>query len=156
MEGGCEGEVRLLLCRHGETSCNVRGILQGQRESELTPAGLRQASMLGARLAHMPIANLCRTIYSSDLSRARDTAFAVANALQEEGLTCMLKTDARFRERSLGPFQGLTATECDQQHKAAWRAYRLGASREELDAVGARGVEDDEELASRATTGKWG
>ena len=144
----------VLLCRHGETVCNASGILQGQMDSDLNAAGREQAVMLGTAVADRRIGNLARIMYSSDLSRARDTAAAVMSALQASGQCAdpiSLTTDPRLRERALGPFQGLTARQCDQQHREAWRAFNCGSSRAMLDQAGAAGVEDNEQLGARAS-----
>ena len=64
----------------------------------------------------------------------------------------MLKTDPRLRERALGPFQGLTTQECEQKQQKAWTAFTQGRPKEELLAAGAVGVEDNEELQTRAVS----
>ncbi|KAL1526828.1 hypothetical protein AB1Y20_015520 [Prymnesium parvum] len=106
--------------------------------------------MLGHALANKGIDQFCHTVYSSDLSRARDTARAALSAFGSKGEAFAIQLDTRLRERSLGLFQGLTAAQCDQEHRAAWRTFNKGACRAELDSAGAIGVEDDEELQARA------
>ena len=41
----------LLLCRHGQTAANVRGVLQGQQDTHLNSTGEAQAEALGAYLS---------------------------------------------------------------------------------------------------------
>eukprot|EP00966_Prymnesium_polylepis_P195315 4527154-Prymnesium_polylepis.1 len=90
-------------------------------DSELNAAGREQAALLGRALAGRKISNLSTNIFSSDLSRANDTAAAVFDACRLSGREGLVhKTDARLRERALGPFQGLTAADCMQKHRAAW------------------------------------
>ena len=59
----------LYLVRHGETVDNVRKIMQGQTQGELTPTGVEQAQQLCRQLLHEPI----DSFVSSDLQRAIDT-----------------------------------------------------------------------------------
>jgi len=91
----------LWLIRHGESTWNKRGLAQGHNdEARLTRLGRRQARTVASRLRDRPI----RTVFSSDLGRARQTAAPLAAAL---GLAVI--TDSRLRERSLGVLEG-TAT----------------------------------------------
>ena len=64
----------LLLVRHGETVDNVRQIMQGQTQGELTPNGIEQARALAAELKDTPI----DVFVSSDLKRAFDTCVILA------------------------------------------------------------------------------
>ena len=114
----------ILMLRHGETEANAAGILQGQSESSLTERGRTQAAQLGAamktRLANShKVANI---IYTSDLSRAVDTAQAVADALGSH----TLQLDTRFRERRLGPFQGITTRDSATRFPKMWAAFNRG------------------------------
>jgi len=106
---------RLLLCRHGETSWNVLRRLQGHTDTPLNDAGRDQARALAARLAHAGIT----AIWTSDLSRARETGEIVAAAL---GLAAPT-VDAELRERGYGVFEGLTREECIERHPDAWQAW---------------------------------
>lgn len=89
---------RLWLVRHGESDWNARGLVQGHRdEPVLTARGTEQARRCAAALAHEPV----RALYSSDLRRARQTAAAVAEALDLPVIE-----DPRLRERLLGAAEG--------------------------------------------------
>src|SRR5436309_3671247 len=68
---------RLILVRHGETTWNAEQRIQGQLDAELSPRGREQAAGVARFLAAKPIA----AIYSSDLSRARETAAVIAAAV---------------------------------------------------------------------------
>ncbi|MFA5944039.1 MAG: histidine phosphatase family protein [Candidatus Thermoplasmatota archaeon] len=67
---------RIFLARHGQTTANAQEIIQGPRiDAELSELGLRQAGSLGDALAHTPL----RAVYTSPLTRARQTAEVVAH-----------------------------------------------------------------------------
>jgi 2,3-bisphosphoglycerate-dependent phosphoglycerate mutase len=89
----------LLLARHGETDWNRELRIQGSSDIELNELGRKQAHALAKELEHVEL----DAIYSSDLSRARATADAVAAS---HGLEVQL--DPRLRERSFGSWEGLT------------------------------------------------
>ena len=89
----------LLLARHGETDWNRELRIQGSSDIELNELGRRQAQHLAQELTDVDL----DAIYSSDLTRARATAAAVAAT---HGLEVNL--DDRLRERSFGSWEGLT------------------------------------------------
>ena len=96
----------LWLVRHGESTWNVAGLAQGHNdEAELTERGLRQAAEAAGQFR----ARAVRSIYASDLRRARQTAAAFAAVL---GLP--VHTDSRLRERSLGVLEGSRSTTIDE------------------------------------------
>jgi broad specificity phosphatase PhoE len=95
----------LLLVRHGETDWNADGRLQGQTDRPLSDFGRRQARRLAEELETEEI----QAIYSSDLSRARETAEIVGQRL---GLPVVLDPD--LREKDWGNWEGLTAVERDR------------------------------------------
>lgn len=95
----------LMLVRHGETDWNADGRLQGQTDRPLSDFGRAQARQLADELEPERFA----AIYSSDLSRARETADAVGERLE---LPVVLDPD--LRERDWGTWEGLTAVERDR------------------------------------------
>lgn len=66
--------TRLILVRHGETAWNLNEVYRGRADVPLNKTGKRQVAALGKALRDEPIA----AVYSSPLSRAMDTAKAVA------------------------------------------------------------------------------
>ncbi len=66
---------RLILIRHGETDWNVEGRWQGQIDVPLNDRGREHARQVAVNLADEGI----QVIYSSDLSRALDTAEPLGN-----------------------------------------------------------------------------
>ena len=110
----------LLLARHGQTSWNALGKLQGHTDIALDDIGRDQARALARSLATAEI----RTVWTSDLGRARETGEIIAAAL---GLAPP-RTDPELRERKFGVFEGLTRDECATQHPEHWAAWLAQAS----------------------------
>ncbi len=105
---------RLVLWRHGRTEWNATRRFQGQIDVALDDTGRAQARQAAQQLAQLPPS----AIVASDLSRAQDTAAALA-ALA--GLS--VQTDERLRETNAGSWQGLDRTELLAAHGpelAAW------------------------------------
>lgn len=97
--GRADGPGRSLwLVRHGESTWNALGLVQGQNdEACLTRKGSAQARRVARSLGSRQV----RALYSSDLRRAVETAAPLAVAL---GLVPV--EDARLRERSFGEAEG--------------------------------------------------
>ncbi|MGN6414099.1 histidine phosphatase family protein [Flexivirga sp.] len=93
---------RLLVWRHGETTYNAAGRWQGQFDAPLSERGRRQAAYAAESLAQQDVSR----IVASDLSRAADTARALASV---SGIP--LSFDRRFREVDVGSWAELTTAE---------------------------------------------
>jgi probable phosphoglycerate mutase len=106
----------VLLVRHGETTWNRSGRVQGWAPTSLTDLGREQAATLGAHLASTVAVD---RLVSSDLRRAQETARHVA---RETG--CELTTDAAWRERDFGCLQGFSPREIFERYPE----YALSAS----------------------------
>ena len=87
----------LYLVRHGETIDNVRQIMQGQTQGELTENGILQAKQVRDQLSDENF----EAIISSDLKRSVDTARIIA---EPHGLE-VVQTPL-LRERDWGGFTG--------------------------------------------------
>ncbi|TMG99603.1 MAG: histidine phosphatase family protein [Betaproteobacteria bacterium] len=107
--------TRVIAIRHGETAWNVDTRIQGQLDVPLNERGREQARRLGQAMA----AEDLHAIYASDLSRAHETASAVA---RRAGLAVM---PARgLRERGFGIFEGYTFAEIEErwpEQSQRWR-----------------------------------
>lgn len=123
---------RLLLVRHGRTSWNVQGRGQGHTDIPLDDVGLAQAAEAGPHIAKAGPA----AVWSSDSSRARDTAAAIGLPVQ---------VDPRLREVNLGSFEGGTQQEWQVQDPQTFAAWRAGHD------VRRGGGETYAEVAVRAT-----
>lgn len=136
--------TQVLLIRHGETAWNALRRWQGRAPVPLSEVGLAQARALGSYLAarQVPI----DVLYSSPLTRARQTAQAITDAL---GLS--LNTEDRLCEVDVGDWQGLSHDEVEAWDGERFAAYLAdwynvptpnGESRRELQ-VRARAAFDD-------------
>lgn len=108
--------TRIVAIRHGETSWNSVGRLQGHTDIELNAHGLWQAQQMAQVLAERDL----DAIHSSDLKRALQTAQALA---QTTGLP--LEVSDQWRERSFGSFEGQSFADIeasDPESARRWRA----------------------------------
>jgi alpha-ribazole phosphatase len=102
-----EVSIDIWLVRHGETAWNSERRFQGARDVELSARGREQATSLAHALAGHSFAAL----YTSPLSRTRETAAACAATL---GLAPTPVDD--LREMSLGDWEGLTVETVVERH----------------------------------------
>lgn len=109
--------VRFLLLRHGTSVNNVAKRSTGHYDTPLTEEGREQARRAGAYICqNYPV----DAIWSSDLSRARDTAAPVAEAL---GLEVRLRKD--LRELDVGIFQNRPFEQNRLEYPEEYEGYRL-------------------------------
>ena len=111
--------ARLILVRHGESTWNAEHRIQGQLDPPLSDEGLRQAGHLAVRLAKRKFVGF----YSSDLTRARQTAGAVAARIGQEP-----ELDPGLREVYLGEWEGLHTAELAERYPAAWESWTVEPS----------------------------
>ena len=100
---------RLFLVRHGESTYNAEGRLQGQADPPLTPRGRAEAEALAGLLDGRVI--------SSDLIRARETAALLGHP--------EVPTDARLREIDVGEWEGRALSELPPGPEPSWRGGPL-------------------------------
>ena len=103
------------LIRHGETTSNAEGRVQGHLDEPLNDRGLREAALLAERVAEMPIAAL----YSSTLQRALRTAQIVSQRIEID-----IQEREFLMERDVGALSGLTRDDIAKQYPE-WRKQRL-------------------------------
>lgn len=108
---------RLVLLRHGRTAWNESGRAQGHADIELDETGHAQAAAAARHLAGLDI----HALWSSDLSRARQTADHVATACD-----LPVKCDERLREFDVGQRQGLTLDEFAEAFPEEYAAWMRG------------------------------
>jgi probable phosphoglycerate mutase len=136
---------RVVVVRHGRTAYNHEDRWQGQLDVPLDDVGRHQAALMGPQVGSLdPVA-----IVSSDLSRARVTADAVAATT---GLP--VREDPRLREINAGQWQGLTGAEVrarfpqETERVRAGEDIRRGVDGETWGELGARVAAALRDLAS--------
>ncbi len=89
--------MKLILVRHGETDWVRRGLYQGSTDVPLNQRGLSQARAVALAIKkEKPIA-----VYSSGLTRAKETAKLIARASRKK-----VVADKRLNEVSFGRWEG--------------------------------------------------
>lgn len=106
----------IILVRHAQTDWNVTRRWQGHLDIPLNATGRSQARAVAKRLSTWPLA----AVYSSDLSRAADTALAIGGAHSQQPVY-----DRALRERHGGLFQGQTLEELEAAHGDFWHSVRF-------------------------------
>jgi glucosyl-3-phosphoglycerate phosphatase len=110
----------ILLARHGETDDNVPPQrFMGSRDTPLNARGREQARALADAVAARGV----RGLWSSALSRARETAEIVGAAL---GLPAQI--DNRLAESHRGRWEGRLVTEIEAEEPDLWAAWRRGGA----------------------------
>ncbi len=132
---------RLFLVRHGEIRQHREKIFLGQTDIPLSGKGREQAEAAAEELKRYGVS--ADRIYTSDLSRARETAEIIRRSLNQ----CRRKTDIggemlpetklitvpKLREMSLGDWDGRYISEIREQYPEEYRkrgenllAYKFG------------------------------
>ena len=126
--------ARLIVVRHGESEANRKRVFAGQTDSPLTAAGREQARAVAQALAAEPIAR----VISSDLSRARETAEAIASP---RGLP--VEATPALREWDVGDLVGLDRDGTVRRYGDVRRFFEPGSR--------VPGGESFEEVVTRVT-----
>ncbi len=96
--------TKLILVRHGETTANVAGRMQGRTNDPLTEHGHQQAEAVARQLADQR--EEIEVIYSSSLLRAQLTANAISAALD-----LPVRSRDALQEMHLGELENIDAVE---------------------------------------------
>lgn len=110
--------TQIAIIRHGTTSWNKAGKLQGHSDIPLDEEGVQQAIKLGQRLT----GETWDLVYSSHLIRARQTAAIIAQELGIETVT----EDKRLGEAGGGLIEGTTEEERVSKWGTSWKLLDLG------------------------------
>jgi broad specificity phosphatase PhoE len=126
--------MRLILIRHGETEHNRRRLTLGRFDAPLNERGRAQAAAVAASFHTAPSA-----LYTSPLSRARETAEAIA---ANTGVP--VREEAALIEMDVGEMEHLTGAELLERYPEFLRVW---TSREAAEArmPGAEAVTDASE-----------
>jgi alpha-ribazole phosphatase len=106
--------MRILFVRHGETEWNASLRYQGHADIPLNQRGRAQARAAAQRLARYGV----QAVYSSDLSRAAETASIIAQELQ-----LAPQPMPELREIDVGQWQGLTPEELYRRYPDHMREF---------------------------------
>lgn len=142
----------LVFLRHGQSVWLAEGRFQGVADTPLSPLGLRQAALAGARLAatdappRLPVpGGDPLQIVHSPLARTRETAEAVAAAFAVAGRPVpVLRPEPQLAEIGQGAWEGLFQREVEERYPveiAGWRRDPVGVHApggESLDTVDVR------------------
>ena len=132
---------RIILVRHGETRQHEEPMYIGQYDVPLSEEGRAQAEELGKQIVELMAEDVeaemlgmdkfgkepmpaIERIYSSDLSRAQETADVIAEAINQAypqladmtGAPIKVKLDAGLREISLGEWDGHPISEIAEKY----------------------------------------
>jgi broad specificity phosphatase PhoE len=107
--------VELFLVRHGQSTANRDGILQGRSDAPLSELGRRQAAHLGGWFKSRGLT--WHAVYSSPLLRARDTAGLII----EHGGGPAAIEDADLEEVHVGAMQGKPHQLLHQEHPSFYQ-----------------------------------
>jgi broad specificity phosphatase PhoE len=109
----------IFLARHGESDWNVEKRFQGHRDRPLTERGREQAHAL----ADLVGAEKIDAVYTSPLSRARETAEIVA---ARAGLEAVALPE--LREVDTGSWSGLSRADVETRFPEGFARWRSGGS----------------------------
>lgn len=107
--------TRIYLARHGTTEWNQEEIFRGRVDIKLNATGRAEAQALADYFRPIPL----QAIYSSPLSRAWETAQAVANGRKLEVIL-----DPAFIDIDFGEWHGLPLKEVREKYSSLYRAWR--------------------------------
>ena len=107
--------IKIYIARHGETTWNVEGRIQGRSDPGLSPKGVDQSLALIEPLKDRPIA----AIYSSTLQRSILTAQPVANHF---GLP--IRRESELDEIAFGVLEGRNLYQFDEVTQSEWERFK--------------------------------
>ena len=136
----------LFLVRHGRTGWNKEQIFRGTKDVPLDAVGREEALMVGERLNGEGL----RAVYSSPLSRAKETAEAIARFHSLE-----VQVMAGLNDLNFGEWEGLSLLAVKKQYPDLYHQWLQTPHQvvfpggEGLDAVRSRAMKVVEEIIER-------
>lgn len=106
---------KIYLLRHGQSEGNNTGIIQGTVDTMLTDKGREQAKLTAERLKDVKIDK----IYTSGLTRAKDTAEIIGKAIGVE-----VEVVPEFCELSFGAWEGMDFEEVKTNHMEDFELWK--------------------------------
>ena len=105
----------LFLVRHGRTDWNKEGVFRGHKDVPLDEVGRKEALLVGERLKGEGI----KGVYSSPLSRAKETAEAIAQFHNAEVEVVEELIDLHF-----GEWEGMSLKEVQEQYPDFYQLWQ--------------------------------
>ena len=109
--------IKIYVARHGETTWNAEGRIQGRSDPELSSKGYEQSLALLEHLKDRPIS----AIYTSTLKRSILTAQPIA-----EHFGLAIQKEPELDEIAFGILEGRSFLNMDETVKAEWERFRDG------------------------------
>jgi broad specificity phosphatase PhoE len=107
--------IKIYIARHGETTWNEQGRIQGRSDPELSSKGLDQSFALRDQLKDQPLS----AIYTSTLQRSIHTAEPLA-----EHLSLSLQRQSELDEIAFGMLEGKWLFHFDEEAKEEWERFK--------------------------------
>jgi broad specificity phosphatase PhoE len=107
--------ISIYIARHGETTWNVEGRIQGRSDPDLSPEGHAQSQALLEQLKGRPIS----AIYTSTLKRSFLTAQPIADHF---GLA--IQRQPELNEIAFGILEGKQILDSDGEVKSEWERFK--------------------------------
>ncbi len=139
-----ENQRDFIFVRHGRSVANSEFIIQGRIDSPLSGEGRKQA-LKTAKLLKEKYSDTIEAIYTSPLSRARETAEIIANELNFPGNIVVVED---LTEASFGKWEGKTPEEVIKEDPELFYLWLKNPS--EVIPPGGEGFDRVRERISRA------
>lgn len=107
--------IKIYIARHGETTWNVEGRVQGRSDPDLTPNGVAQSLALLEQLKDRPIS----AIYASTLQRSIQTAQPIATFLN-----LPIEKRPELDEIAFGIMEGVQVSSLNEELKREWERFK--------------------------------
>ncbi len=107
--------IKIYIARHGETTWNVEGRIQGRSDPDLTPKGVAQSLGLLEQLKDRPIS----AIYASTLQRSIQTAQPIAAFFN-----LPIQQQPELDEIAFGIMEGVQVVSLSEELKREWERFK--------------------------------
>ena len=107
--------IKIYIARHGETTWNVEGRIQGRSDPDLSPKGVAQSLALLEQLKDRPIS----AIYTSTLQRSILTAQPIAKLLN-----LPIQKQPELDEIAFGIMEGVQIFGLNEELRREWERFK--------------------------------
>lgn len=134
------GFCRFYIFRHGKSEGNLLNLVQGQKDYPLSPEGVNAAQ----ESCHLIEEEEFAEIFSSDLSRARQTAEIIASSKH-----LAVKATYLLRDQTFGALDGMEKAKFKEEMRDKLAEHEALAIEERINHRLAPGAETDAEVLTR-------